>query len=94
MLHPEEARWLRDVFSRIDVARAEIQEAHYEREDMAFDLRNHTERRVREVVARHCEDEVDLTIEPRTDEDKGRGFTRLRGALTIIRGGLPPRPAF
>lgn len=94
LLHPEEAKWLMAVFARIDVARAEIQEAHYPREDMATDLRAHAMRRLRASVAYHCENIVDVGVEPRTAEDKARGFTRLRGALTIIRGGLPPRPAF
>lgn len=94
MLRPEEARWLRDVFSRIDIARAEIIEAYYEKPDLRLDLRSRVMERLRCDVARHVESVVDTFEEPRTDEDKGRGFTRLRGALTIIRGGLPPRPAF
>lgn len=95
VLDKAEAVWLRTVFSRIDIAQSEvaISDAFATHEAAPGHLR----RRMLDELGHHASTAVtddDVEVLPRTKEDKDRLMTKHRAKLTIIRGGLPPRPAF
>lgn len=95
LLHPEEAKWLSIVLARIDVAQAEIAIDVMAARDP--DFTRYARDRIIHDVARHAAESVtddDVELLAQTKHDENHRVIRRRAKLTIIRGGLPPRPAF
>lgn len=94
VLDKAEAVWLRTVFSRIDTTQADVAEAQFDGDSVIPELREYSKRHMAHGIAKAVEEIIDFEEFPQTREDKMRHVVRLRGKLTIIRGGLPPRAGF
>ena len=88
-LHEAERKWLAEVLSRIDTAFSEIA-IPTTRPPPEDYIASYSARALAEVVSPFA---VVVDI-PQTDEDEARGIQKKRASVTIIKGGLPPRPVF
>jgi hypothetical protein len=88
-LNEAEREWLAEVIRRTDTASAEISVDSGRPPPADYVLR-YIAGGLADIIAPFAAVEAI----PQTQEDEWRRVQRRRAQITIIRGGLPPRPAF
>lgn len=88
-LNETERKWLADLLSRVDTAFSEIAVSTTRPEPEEYVV-GYSARALAEAVSPFSV----ISDIPQSNEDEARGVQKKRAHITIIKGGIPPRPAF
>lgn len=88
-LNEAERKWLAELLSRVDTAFSEIAVSTTRPAPEDY-IVGYSARALAEVVSPFAV----VSDIPQTNEDEAHGFQKKRAHITIIKGGIPPRPAF